>query len=141
MLNHISLMGRLTRDPELKKTPSDVSVCTVTLACDRDFADKATGERDCDFVDVVAWRGTADFLARNFSRGRMAVVSGRLQMRKWTDKDGNKRVSAEIVADNIYFGDSKRENAQSNGYSHAAPPAPAGADFAAMTDDDGDMPF
>lgn len=110
MLNHIVLMGRLTRDPELRRTASGVAVASFSLAVDRDFGNRETGERETDFIDVVAWRGTAEFVSKYFSKGRMAVVSGRLQIRPWTDKDGNKRRSAEVVADNIYFGDSKRDN-------------------------------
>ena len=110
MLNHIVLMGRLTRDPELRRTASGVSVASFSLAVDRDFGNRETGERETDFIDIVAWRSTAEFVSKYFSKGRMAVVSGRLQIRPWTDKDGNKRRSAEVVADNIYFGDSKRDN-------------------------------
>lgn len=106
-LNKIVVMGRLTRDPELRQTPSGVSVTSFTVACDRDFRDKQSGERGTDFIDVVAWRQTGEFVANYFTKGRMAVVEGRLQMRDWTDKDGNKRRNAEIVADHIYFGDSK----------------------------------
>ena len=106
MLNHIVLMGRLTRDVELRTTQSDVSVASFTLACDRDFGGR-DGEKETDFIDCVAWRSTADFAAKYFSKGRMAVVSGRLQIRPWTDKEGNKRYSTEVVVDNMYFGDSK----------------------------------
>ena len=109
MLNHIVLMGRLTRDPELRRTGSGISVASFTLAVDRDFASKdarESGERETDFIDIVAWRSTADFVSRYFTKGRMAVVTGRLQIRNWTDKEGNKRRSAEVVADNVYFGDS-----------------------------------
>jgi len=111
MLNHIILMGRLTRDPELRHTSTGTPVASFRLAVDRDFASKDTGERGCDFIDVVAWRTTAEFVSKYFAKGRMAIVSGRLQMRDWTDKDGNKRTSAEVVADNVYFGDSKRDGA------------------------------
>ena len=107
MLNHIVIMGRLTADPELRRTPNGVSVASFSIACDRDY--KAEGaDRETDFVDVVAWRGAAEFVSKYFTRGRMAVVSGRLTVRNWTDKEGNKRRSHEIMADNIYFGDSKR---------------------------------
>ncbi len=106
MLNHIVLMGRLTRDVELRTTQSDVSVASFTLACDRDFGGR-DGEKETDFIDCVAWRSTADFAAKYFAKGRMAVVSGRLQIRPWTDKEGNKRYSTEVVVDNMYFGDSK----------------------------------
>ena len=110
MLNHIVLMGRLVRDPELRRTQSGIPVASFALAVDRDYADKATGQRTADFIDIVAWRNTAEFVSKYFSKGRMAVVDGRLQIRDWQDKDGNKRRSAEVVADNIYFGDSKRDS-------------------------------
>ena len=110
MLNHIVLMGRLTRDPELRRTGSGVAVASFTLAVDRDFAAQGA-EKETDFVDIVAWRNTAEFVSRYFTKGRMAVVTGRLQIRNWTDKEGNKRRSAEVVADNVYFGDSKRDGA------------------------------
>ena len=110
MLNRITVMGRLTRDPDLRTTNTGTPVATFTLAVDRDFKDKDTGKRTADFVDVVAWRQTGEFVSRNFSKGRMAVVEGRLQFRDWTDKEGNKRRTAEVVADNVYFGDSKHEN-------------------------------
>ena len=108
MLNKIVLMGRMTRDPELRQTPTGNSVVSFTLACDRDFAAQGA-ERETDFVDIVAWRGRAEFVSKYFSKGRMAVVSGRLQIRNWEDKDGNKRKTAEIVAESVYFGDSKRD--------------------------------
>lgn len=113
MLNHIVLMGRLTRDPELRRTGTGVPVTTFSLAVDRDFGKTETGERETDFIDIVTWRGTAEFVSKYFAKGRMAVVSGRLQIRNWTDKEGNRRRSAEVVADNVYFGDSKRDNADS----------------------------
>lgn len=109
MLNHIVVMGRLTRDPELRKTPAGVSVTTFSLASDRDFSQQ-DGQKETDFLDVVAWRSTAEFAAKYFTKGRMAIVSGRLQIRNWEDKARNKRRSAEILADNIYFGDSKKED-------------------------------
>ena len=108
MLNHIVVMGRLTRDPELRYTQSQTPVTSFSVAVDRDFAPKDGGERQTDFIDCVAWRSTAEFVSKYFQKGSMAVVSGRLQMRDWTDRDGNKRRSAEIVADNVYFGESKR---------------------------------
>ena len=111
MLNHITLMGRMTRDPELRRTGSGVAVTSFTLAVDRDFKD-SSGEKGTDFIEVVAWRSTAEFVTKYFGKGRMAVVSGRLEIRDWTDKEGNKRRSAEIVADNVYFGDSKKEESQ-----------------------------
>lgn len=109
MLNHIVIMGRLARDPELRHTQSGTPVASFRLAVDRDFRDKNTGERATDWIDVVAWRSTGEFVSRYFTKGRMAVVDGRLQMREWTDRDGNKRVSAEVVADSVYFGDSRRD--------------------------------
>ena len=109
MLNHIVIMGRLTRDPELRKTNSGTPVASFTVAVDRDFSGKDGGEKETDFIDCVAWRNTAEFVAKYFTKGRMIVVSGRLQLRDWTDKEGNKRRSAEIVADSCYFGDSKKD--------------------------------
>ena len=154
MLNHIVIMGRLTRDPELRRTGSGVAVASFTLAVDRDFAPKDGGERETDFIDCVAWRQTGEFVSKYFTKGRMAVVSGRLQIRSWTDKDGNKRRTAEIVADNVYFGSSKRDDASNSGsynnsYSAPAPSyggysAPASApasDFAMLEDDDAQLPF
>ena len=116
MLNHIVLMGRLVRDPELRRTQAGVPVATFRIAVDRDFGNRETGEREADFIDVVAWRQTGEFVSKYFAKGRMAVVSGRLQIRNWTDNQGNKRYSAEVVADNVYFGDSKRENDNSGSY-------------------------
>lgn len=143
MLNRIDIMGRLTADPELRRTGSGVAVASFTIACDRDFG---KGEKEVDFIDVVAWRQTGEFVSKYFSRGRMAVVSGRLQIRNWTDKDGNKRRTAEIVADNVYFGDSKRDSESSApDYSsipndrYTAPDVPA--DDFAMLDEDGTLPF
>ena len=124
MLNHITLMGRLTRDPELRHTQSGTPVASFSLAVDRDFKDKATGEKATDFIDIVAWRQTAEFVSRYFQKGRMAVVDGRLQMRGWTDRDGNKRVSAEVVADHVYFGDSKRDGEQPTASAPYPPPEP-----------------
>ena len=165
MLNRIIIMGRLARDPELRRTQAGVPVTSFRLAVDRDFKDKTTGERGTDWIDVVAWRQTGEFVSRYFTKGRMAVVEGRLQMRDWTDKEGNKRTSAEVVADNVYFGDSKRDGDgggystgyhQGGGYgqgSYQAPAAPAdpfggygappadGDQFAELSTDDGDLPF
>ena len=155
MLNKIILMGRLTRDPELRHTQTGTAVASFSLAVDRDFKDKATGDRTTDFIDVVAWRQTGEFVSRYFTKGRMAVVEGRLQIRDWTDKDGNKRRSAEVVADNVYFGDSKRDAESAGPYSgcYSAPsggrsPAPSGFgapdmgdQFAELSDDDGELPF
>ena len=135
MLNHIDLMGRLTRDPELRRTGSGIPVTTFTLAVDRDFGgNRETGEKETDFIDIVTWRNTAEFVAKYFAKGRMAVVSGRLQIRNWNDKDGNKRRSAEVVADNVYFGDSKRDNApggfdQSYGQPSYQQPAYGGSSY------------
>ena len=163
MLNHIVIMGRLARDPELRHTQTGTPVASFTLAVDRDFRDKNTGERATDWIDVVAWRGSAEFVSKYFTKGRVAVVEGRLQIRDWTDRDGNKRRAAEVVADNIYFGDSRREAGDAGSYSDrgygagsyggqtgrpSAPAAPAdygipsGADqFSELADDDGDLPF
>lgn len=147
MLNHITIMGRLTRDPELRRTGSGVAVANFTLAVDLDFATKDSGEKETDFIDVVAWRQTGEFVSKYFTKGRMAVVSGRLQMRKWTDKDGNKRVSAEVVADNVYFGDSKKEASSSDSYganpylAAVTPNTDPAQDFAMLDDDDAQLPF
>lgn len=145
MLNHIVIMGRLGRDPDLRHTQTGTSVASFTLAVDRDFKDKNTGERATDWIDVVAWRQTGEFVSRYFSKGRMAVVEGRLQMREWTDKEGNKRRSAEVVADNVYFGDSKRDGDSANtstGYQEPGYGVPHGQDqFSEIADDDGDLPF
>ena len=110
MLNHITIMGRLTRDPELRRTGSGVAVASFSVAVDRDFGGRDGGEKETDFIDCVAWRQTGEFVSKYFTKGRMIVVSGRLQIRNWNDKDGNKRRSAEVVADNVYFGESKRSN-------------------------------
>ena len=168
MLNHIVIMGRLARDPELRRTGSGIAVTSFTLAVDRDFAPKDGGERETDWIDCVAWRQTGEFVSKYFTKGRMAVVSGRLQIRNWTDKDGNKRSSAEVVADNVYFGDSKRDDHAGSAYGgYSAPaqnyggsnggysaPAPAGSygsygapasapasDFAMLEEDDAQLPF
>lgn len=133
-LNKIILMGRLTSDPELRTTQSGVSVTSFTIAVDRDF--KEGGEKKTDFINIVAWRNTAEFVGKYFAKGRMAIVEGRLQMRSWEDRDGKKRVSAEVVADNVYFGDSKREE----GSSYSPPPKAAVTDFSEIGPDD-DLPF
>ena len=109
MLNHITLMGRLTRDPELRRTGNGTAVTSFSLAVDRDFKSQS-GEKETDFIDIVAWRSTAEFVSKYFSKGRMAVVEGRIQIRDWTDKDGGKRRSAEVIANNVYFGDSKKDD-------------------------------
>lgn len=142
MLNHIIIMGRLTRDPELRRTASGTAVASFTLAVDRDFADKQSGEKETDFIECVAWRQTGEFVSKHFSKGRMAVVSGRLQIRGWTDKDGNKRKTAEVVADNVYFGDSKKESGGSNGDypGQGYQNAPA-SNFAMLDDDYEQLPF
>ena len=162
MLNHIVIMGRLTCDPELRRTGSGIAVASFTVAVDCDFGNRDNGERDTDFIDCVAWRQTGECVSKYFTKGRMAVVSGRLQIRNWTDKDGNKRRSAEVVADNVYFGDSKRDGDTGSassyggnaygGNSYAAPAAPSyggytapasapASDFAMLDDDDAQLPF
>ena len=157
MLNHITIMGRLTRDPELRRTGSGVAVASFTVAVDRDFSGRDGGERETDFIDCVAWRQTGEFVSKYFTKGSMIVVSGRLQIRNWNDKDGNKRRTAEVVADNVYFGESKRSesngsyggntyggntyNAPAPSYGgYSAPAAPA-SDFAMLDDDDAQLPF
>lgn len=161
MLNHIVLMGRLTRDPELRRTGSGTAVASFALAVDRDFSGKDSNEKETDFIEIVAWRNTAEFVSKYFTKGRMAVVSGRLQIRGWTDKEGNKRRTAEVVAESVYFGDSKKEasgdNSASNSsgygggyggypvpnenaYGGGGYPAP-GSDFATLDDDDAQLPF
>ena len=136
MLNRIIIMGRLGNDPEIRRTQTGTPVASFRLAVDRDFKDKSTGKRTTDWIEVVAWRATAEFVSRNFTKGRMAVVDGRLQMRDWTDKNGNKRTSAEVLAENVYFGDSKRDGASTGEY------GPADLDqFSELSEDDGDLPF
>ncbi len=164
MLNHITIMGRLTRDPELRRTGSGIAVASFTVAVDRDFGGRDGGEKETDFIDCVAWRQTGEFVSKYFTKGRMIVVSGRLQIRSWTDKDGNKRRTAEVVADNCYFCDSKREseggssyggntyggNSYGNAYSapagsnyggYSAPASAPASDFAMLDDDDAQLPF
>ena len=116
MLNHIVIMGRLTRDPELRRTGSGIAVASFSVAVDRDFGKNENGEKETDFIDCIAWRQTGEFVSKYFTKGRMIVVSGRLQVRSWTDKDGNKRRTAEVVADNVDFGDSKRDSDGGNAY-------------------------
>lgn len=130
MLNKIIIMGRLTRDPEMRHTQTGTAVASLTLACDRDFKPQ-NGEKETDFIDVVVWGKTAEFAANNFTKGRMAIVEGRLQVRNWQDKDGNKRKTTEVVADRMYFGDSKQEGKKQ----------PAPADDFCEIEDDGDFPF
>ena len=153
MLNKIFIMGRLTRDPELRRTGSGVAVTSFSLAVDRDFGPKDGGERETDFIDCVAWRNTGEFVSKYFTKGSMAVVSGRLQIRGWTDKDGNKRRSAEVVADNVYFGEAKRDGAAPGGfdqtpsypqapaYQAPAASAPSASGFSMLEDDDSELPF
>ncbi len=164
MLNHITLMGRLVRDPELRYTQSQTPVVSFRIAVDRDYSGRDGGERQADFIDIVAWRQTAEFVNKYFQKGRMIVVSGRLQMRDWTDRDNNKRTSAEVVADNVYFGDSRRDgdsnrsdnytgSYSNNSYSsnsggsysgydsgRSGTPAPANT-FVELDDGDGELPF
>ncbi len=151
MLNKIFLMGRLTRDPELRRTASGTAVTSFSLAVDRDFKSQ-NGEKETDFIDIVAWRSTAEFVSKYFSKGRMAVVEGRLQIRDWTDRDGGKRRSAEVIADNVYFGDSRRDgagdfggapgySAPMGGRSNYAAPMDNHSDFAEIGEEDGDLPF
>ena len=153
MLNHIVIMGRLTRDPELRTTQSGVSVTSFTVAVDRDFGGRDGGERQTDFVDCVAWRQTGEFVSKYFHKGSMIVVSGRLQSRKWQDRDGNNRTSWEINADNVYFGESRRDgdssrdsysnNTYSSSYDsgRSSAPAPASNTFVELDDGDGELPF
>ena len=136
MLNRIIVMGRMTRDPELRRTNSGTAIASFTVAVDRDFKSQS-GEKETDFIDVVAWRNTAEFASKYFSKGRMAVVEGRLQIRDWTDKDGNKRRSAEIVADSVYFGDSKRDGGDTV---QSEPQSEPQSGFSEV-EDDGDLPF
>jgi single-strand DNA-binding protein len=154
MLNKIFLQGRLTADPELRHTPSGVAVASFRLAVDRDFKDRETGEKKADFISVVAWRQTGEFVSRYFNKGRMAIVEGRLQMRDYTDRDGNRRTASEVVADNVYFGDSRKDG-EGGGFSGSSfggspySPAPGGGyptapdvdQFAELSDDDGELPF
>ena len=156
MLNHIVIMGRLTRDPELRYTQSNTPVASFTVAVDRDFGGRDGGEKQTDFIDCSAWRQTGEFVSKYFRKGSMIVVSGRLQSRKWQDRDGNNRTNWEISADNVYFGESRRRdedsrdsysannyggNSYDNSRSTSAPaPAPAGP-FSDLGDDDGELPF
>lgn len=157
MLNHITLMGRLTRDPELRYTQSQTPVASFSLAVERDFGSRENGERQTDFIDCVAWRQTAEFVSKYFQKGTMAAVSGRLQIRDWTDRDNNRRRSAEVVVDNVYFCESKRSRDENGthtagdsepksasagydaGYSRA--PAVSSSAFSELDDGDGDLPF
>ena len=151
MLNHITIMGRLTRDPELRTTQAGVSVTSFTVAVDRDFGGRDGGERQTDFIDCVAWRQTGEFVSKYFHKGSMIVVSGRLQSRKWQDRDGNNRTNWEVNADNVYFGESRRDsdsgrgdsytgNTGYSGYSRSEAPAPSNS-FVELDDGDGELPF
>ena len=139
MLNKIFLMGRLTRDPELRRTQTGTPVASFSLAVDRDFKDKATGEKTTDWVNVTAWRSTAEFVSKYFSKGRMAVVDGKLQTNTWTDKDGNKRSSLEVVADSVYFGDSRKK--ESEGDTPESDRPEQNVQEFSEVDDDGELPF
>ena len=171
MLNHVTIMGRLTRDPELRRTGSGIAVASFTVAVDRDFGGRDGGEKETDFIDCVAWRQTGEFVSKYFTKGRMIVVSGRLQIRSWNDKDGNKRRTAEVVADNCYFGESKRGGSEGGSYGgnaygnnsygnpggyggnsyqqqptggfggYAQPASAPASDFAMLEDDDAQLPF
>lgn len=153
MLNHITIMGRLTRDPELRYTQSQTPVASFTVAVDRDFGSRDGGDKQTDFIDCVAWRQTAEFVSKYFTKGSMAVVSGRLQIRDWTDREGGKRRSAEVVVDNMYFGESRRRDGDSgdsrsssyssygNSGSAGKSSAPAASAFAELDDGDGELPF
>ena len=147
MLNHITIMGRLTRDPELRRTGSGLAVANFTVAVDRDFPNKETGEKETDFINCVAWRHNGEFVSKYFTKGSMIVVSGRLQMRKWVDDNGNNRTTAEIVTDNVYFGESKRDkdvNSSTYNYGSYVTPNPTDSSFLKFYDDDDDgavLPF
>lgn len=151
MLNHITLMGRLVRDPELRRTQSGVAVTSFTLAVERDFASREGGERQADFIDCVAWRGTGEFVSKYFVKGQLVALSGRLQIRDWSDKDGNKRRSAEVVADNVYFAESKRSRESGGEYAASARSAQGisaysdmpvqGNEFTELDFGDGELPF
>ena len=149
MLNRIILQGRATRDAELRRTGSGTAVSSFSLAVDRNFKSQS-GEKEVDFVDIVSWKNTAEFAGKYVKKGRMVIVEGRLQIRDWTDKDGNKRRSAEVVADNVYFGDFKRDDAPAYnalayggtaGSSGAPQPVDAHSDFAEIGEEDGELPF
>lgn len=152
MLNHIVIMGRLVRDPELRRTQSGTSVCSFTLACDRDFKSKDSGEKETDFIDCVAWRSTAEFVSKYFAKGRMMAAEGRLQLRDWVDREQNKRRSAEIQVSSAYFADSKSKEQEPPEVFHGAADGspsggfpggtlPSGFDPFAQIEDNGDLPF
>ena len=140
-LNIIVLQGRLVRDPEMRSTQSGVAVASFTLAVDRDFSGRDGGEKQTDFIDCTAWRHTAEFVSKYFSKGRMAVVSGRLQIDNYTDNDGNKRKSAKVIADNIYFGDSKKDGATGGQSDETSSFTPASSGFVPVDVDSGELPF
>ena len=147
-MNHIVIMGRMTRDPERRETQTGIPVTSFTLAVDRGYASKDGGERQTDYIDVVAWRGTADFVAKYFAKGQMTAVSGSLQIRDWTDKENNKRRSAEVIADRVYFTGDKRSGDSPYTASNPKEDFNAGytspvesSDFAELDMDDGDLPF
>ena len=137
MLNHITIMGRLTRDPELRRTGSGIAVASFTVAVDRDYSGRDGGEKEPDFIDCVAWRQSGEFVSKYFRKGRMIVVSGRLQIRSWKDKDGNNRRSAEVIADNCYFAASKRDASASQPASGEMP----NSDYGVLEDEDAQLPF
>lgn len=147
MLNTVSLQGRMVRDPELRRTNSGKAVTSFTLACDRDFKNQQTGEKEVDFIECVAWGGTAEMVEKYFHKGQMAVATGRLQLRDWTDKNGQKRRQAEILVSNVYFCGNRESGAQAssgagNRYSTPAYQAPApAANFAELDGEDGQLPF
>ena len=138
-LNRVCIMGRLTKDPELRRTQTGTAVTSFTLAVDDDFKDKQSGERKTNFIDCVAWRNTAEFVCQYFTKGRMAIVDGRLQTRKWEDKDGNKRTAVEVVADNMYFGDSKPQEDKDSTANYSA--SQSAAEGFTEVEDDGELPF
>ena len=141
MLNKVVIMGRFTKDPELRRTGSGTAVTSFSLACDRDFKSQS-GDKETDFIEVVAWKNTAEFVSKYFSKGRMAVVEGRLQIRDWTDKDGAKHRSAEVVADNVYFADSKRSESNDNQKENFnALSGRLSDDFVPASEEDGEIPF
>lgn len=135
MLNHISIMGRLVKDPELRRTPSGTAAVSFTIACERDY--EQDGQRQVDFIDCIAWRGTGEFIERNFLKGQMIAVTGRMQVRNWTDKDGQRHYKTEILVSGVYFAGSKKSTADDNTYEDATYDNP----FKELSDDDGDLPF
>ena len=158
MLNHITIMGRLVRDPELRSTQSGTSVASFTVAVDRDFGGRDGGDKQTDFIDCVAWRQTGEFVSKYFRKGSMIVVSGRLQSRKWQDREGNNRTNWEVNADNVYFGESRRDGGDTSGYDRSSSysrndsakkdsgynsgySSTSYGGFSEMSDDDGDLPF